>query len=267
VVDRSFHLWGIVNATPDSFSDGDPNGHAEDFIARALGLVDDGADVIDVGGESSRAGADPVSVEEELSRVLPVLEGIGARCSVPISIDTRRAEVADRALAAGASIVNDICGLRGSDAMADVVARRGARVVAMHWRPEVYGGKNVLDDVKELWSESLAIASAAGIAPERVILDPGLGVGFRKTVEQNFHILKHLPDLLAAFPSCEILLAVSRKSFLGTVTGDQNPRDRDCGSAAAAYGAYIAGVRHFRVHNVALSAKILSLAEATDGAI
>jgi dihydropteroate synthase len=262
---RRFYIWGILNCTPDSFSDGDPTATAEDFIRRGRELVADGADILDVGGASSRSGAAPVSAEEELTRLLPVIEGLRKYCSVPISIDSFRSEVADRALSAGAAIVNDIHGLRDGGAMAAVVARHGAKAVAMHWRPEPLSGKDILEDLRKLWGQSLAIARAAGIGPERVILDPGLGEGFHKTVEQNLRILRHLPELRAAFPNCELLFALSRKSFLGAVAAEPCPKDRDCLSAAAAYGAYGDGLRHFRVHNVLLTKKILRLGEAVRG--
>ncbi|MDR0678851.1 MAG: dihydropteroate synthase [Puniceicoccales bacterium] len=261
-----FHIWGILNCTPDSFSDGDPGATAEDFIRRGLKLVADGADILDVGGASSRTGTASVPAEEELARVLPVIEGLKKCCTVPISIDSFRAEVVDRALSAGAVIANDIHGLRDGGAMAAAVACHGAKVVAMHWRPEVLHGKEILEDVRELWGQSLAIARAAGIDPERVILDPGFGEGFHKTMEQNLRILQHLPELRAAFPYCELLLALSRKSFLGAVAGEPCPKNRDCLSAAAAYGAYRDGLRHFRVHNVLLTKKILQLGEAVRGA-
>ena len=260
---KQFHIWGIVNCTPDSFSDGDPSATAENFIERGLKLVADGADVLDVGGASSRSGAPAVFVDEEIARVLPVLEGLRSRCAVPISIDSFNAEVVDVALSAGATIVNDIHGLRGDGgAMAAVAARHGAAVVAMHWRPDVLQRGDILDDIRELWGQSLAIAESAGFPRDRVILDPGFGVGFNKTVGQNLRIMKHLPNLLASFAPYEILFALSRKSFLGTVAGEKTASERDCISAAAAYGAYWDGLRHFRVHNVSLTRKILNLAAA-----
>jgi dihydropteroate synthase len=264
MADGNFRIWGILNCTPDSFSDGDPSAVAEDFILRGLQLAADGADVVDVGGASSRADAPYVSADEELARVLPVIEGLKNRCAAAISIDTFRAEVADRALAAGASIVNDIHGMRDSNSMAEVASSWGASVVAMHWRPDEFRGDDILDDISELWDQSLSIGRAAGIGTERIILDPGLGVGFHKSLEQNFCILKHLAKLRMQFPRCEILFAASRKSFLGTISGECCPKDRDCISAAAAYGAYGAGLRNFRVHNVALTKKVLLLAKATN---
>ncbi|MDR2664509.1 MAG: dihydropteroate synthase [Puniceicoccales bacterium] len=261
-----FYIWGILNCTPDSFSDGDPTAAAEDFVRRGLELVADGADVLDVGGASSRAGAAPVTVEEELARVLPVIGALRSRCGVPISIDSYRPEIVDRALAAGANIANDIHGLRDGGAMAEVVARHGARVVAMHWRPEALRTGDILEDIQKLWGQSIAIARAAGIGPERVILDPGFGEGFHKPLEQNLRILQHLPQLSSAFPDCAVLFALSRKSFLGTVAGEPHPKNRDCLGAAATYGAYRDGLRHFRVHNVSLTRKILRLGEAVHGA-
>ncbi|MDR2667438.1 MAG: dihydropteroate synthase [Puniceicoccales bacterium] len=260
----NFHIWGILNCTPDSFSDGDPAATTENFIARGLELIADGADVLDVGGASSRAGAANVTVDEELARVLPTIEGLRRRCAVRISIDTFRPEVADAALSAGATIVNDINGLRDSNSMAEVVANHGASVVAMHRRPEVFCGGDILDDIIELWGQSLSIAKEVGIGAERIMLDPGLGEGFHKPLEQNLRILKNFHKLRRAFPACEILFAASRKSFLGTISNEHCPRERDCISAAAAYGAYGAGLRNFRVHNVALTKNILMLARAID---
>lgn len=252
-----FYIWGIVNATPDSFSDGVPGAGSEYFIARGLSLVADGAHVLDVGGESTRPGWKEISVGEELDRVLPVIEGLRKNCSVPISIDTRRSAVAKAALAAGACIANDIFGLQGDSAMAKEVANRAKKVVVMYQRQQFLRNENVIDDMITFWNKSICIATSAGIPVENLILDVGLGVGFQKTVEQNFYILRNLSKLHSHFPSCAFLLGASRKSFLEKLVGPMQPRERDLASAAVARHALAQGIRHFRVHNVALTKQIL----------
>jgi dihydropteroate synthase len=260
MVAKAYNIWGIVNVTPDSFSDGDPLARTEDFVDRALTFVADGADIIDIGGESTRVGSTAISADEELSRVIPVIEILRRRrCSVPISIDTNKAVVADHALAVGASIVNDIFGLQGDGAMAAVAAKYGAPAVAMYRRPSIVGDSDILEDISTFWKRSLAIAGEAGV--KNVFLDVGLGVGFHKTLEQNLHILRNLGKLRNQFSANELLLGASRKSFLGEITGELDPRRRDLASVSIAQFAYFSGIRHFRMHNVTWTKKVLTLAE------
>ncbi|MDR3116956.1 MAG: dihydropteroate synthase [Puniceicoccales bacterium] len=260
---KSFFLWGILNATPDSFSDGDPLAGVDEFVARGLRLAGEGADFIDLGGESSRPGFSPISADEEMDRVLPTLEALLARTAVPISVDTRRATVAAAALAMGAVYVNDVFGLQGDGAMAQTVAHFGAGVVAMHRREEILRRGDILEDVAAFWEKSLAIAAAAGIDPKKVLLDPG--IGFAKTVEQNVAILRNLHRLCSAFPDREIFLGVSRKSVLGALCGEPDPRRRDLASVVVAQEARRCGVRHFRVHAVAMARQALELGDAIRG--
>ncbi|MDR1436222.1 MAG: dihydropteroate synthase [Puniceicoccales bacterium] len=260
-------IWGILNVTPDSFSDGFPGASADDFVAKGLRLADDGADVIDVGGESTRPGAKAISVSEELDRVIPVIEALRKNCSSKISIDTTKAEVAEAALGAGASIVNDINGMRDDGgAMASAAAKFCARVVAMH-RRKCFDATDIIPDIKALWGESLGAAKAASLASEFVILDPGFGVGFCKAPEQNLSMLKRLGELREAFPGNEILIGLSRKSFLGAFGDEGDPASRDHLSAAAAmWAAAIGAVDHVRVHDVKLSKRLVAFGEAIRGA-
>ncbi|HUN79357.1 MAG TPA: dihydropteroate synthase [Solirubrobacteraceae bacterium] len=218
---RPFQVMGIVNVTPDSFSDGGLFLDADAAIAHGCELVAQGADILDVGGESTRPGAEPVGEAQELRRVLPVVEGLAA-CGVPISIDTSKANVARAALAAGARFVNDVTALRGDPAMARVVAEGGAECCLMHMRGEPRtmqrgdGGdwyRDVVDDVGAFLEERLRFAVAAGIPAERVVLDPGIGFG--KTAAHNLELLRRLEELAAIGPP--LLVGTSRKSFLGRI--------------------------------------------------
>lgn len=250
--DRVPRVMGIVNATPDSFSDGGRHAGPAEAVDHARRLVVAGADLIDLGGESSRPGSDPVSLDEELRRVLPAIERVAAEIRVPISVDTTKAEVARRALAAGASIVNDITAMAGDPAMADVVALAGAAVVLMHMRgvPRTmqdnphYG--DVVAEVLEFLAARVDWAVSRGIPRERIAVDPGIGFG--KTLEHNLQILRNLERF--ATLGCAVLIGASRKGFLGAITG-REPADRATASAAAAVAACVAGARVVRVHDVA----------------
>jgi dihydropteroate synthase len=246
-------VMGIVNVTPDSFSDGGRLTTEEAAVAHALRLVEDGADLLDIGGESSRPGAQPVPLEEELARVLPVLRRLAQRCSVPLSIDTTKAEVARQALDAGAHIINDITALQGDPAMADVVRRTRAGVVLMHMQgtpatmqlePHY---EDVLTEVRDFLQARLQASVEVGIASSQVVLDPGIGFG--KTVEHNLQLLAHLEQLLQlGRPIC---LGVSRKGFLGSVLG-RPVAERLAGSLATACWALAHGAAGIlRVHDVA----------------
>jgi|CXWL01.1.fsa_nt_gi dihydropteroate synthase len=259
-------IVGIVNVTPDSFSDGGQFLAAERAVAHGLALVAEGADLLDLGAESTRpgggvygAGARTVPVEEELERLLPVLSGLRRKTDTPISIDTRKAAVARQALGAGADLINDVSALADPE-MAEVVAEAGCPLILMHSRGELSSmqrGIAFTDVVAEVAVELEATARravAAGIAADRVIVDPGLGFG--KTSEQNFALLARLPELVAA--GRPVLVGASRKSFLGAVTG-QPPADRLEGSLAAAGWAARGGAALVRVHDVAATRRFLDV--------
>jgi len=253
---------GVVNVTPDSFSDGGVNFDPDDAVATARRMVEEGAAIVDVGGESTRPGSGGVSAEEELRRVVPVLERLDG---LPLSIDTSKAEVARRALALGAELVNDVTALRGDPRMAEVVAESGAYLCLMHMQgdPRTMQADprydDVVDDVKAFLAEHLAAAVAAGIPEERICLDPGIGFG--KTVEHNFELVRRLPDLTAL--GRPVVVGFSRKSSLGRLLGDPTATT---GSVAASVGAAVAayerGATLLRVHDVREHVEALAAARA-----
>jgi dihydropteroate synthase len=270
---------GVVNVTPDSFSDGGLFFEAGAAVAHGLELVAEGADILDVGGESTRPGAERVGVEEELRRVLPVVEGLASALAArgtAISIDTSKAAVARAALAAGATLVNDVTALRGDPEMAGVVAASGAECCLMHMRGDPRtmqrgaGGDwydDVVDEVKAFLEERLRFAVGEGVGEERVLLDPGIGFG--KTVEHNLQLLRRLHELTAF--GRPLLIGTSRKSFLGRIVagGDAAPADvaeRLPATLATCVLAYERGARVLRVHDVAPARAALAVAAATLGA-
>jgi dihydropteroate synthase len=244
---------GILNVTPDSFADDRPLVDPQAAVDHALRLEAEGADIIDVGGESTRPGADAVSEDEERRRVLPVLERLAGRLAVPISIDTYKAAVADDAIAAGAVLVNDISGLSYDPSLGDVVARRGAALVLMHTRGRsktMYRDAVYQSPVPEVAGELQAAidrARRAGVAFDRLVLDPGLG--FAKRPEHSYRVLAALPQLAAL--DRPLLVGPSRKSFLTEAIGAVPPAARDWATAAAAAAAAMLGAHIVRVHNVA----------------
>lgn len=244
-------IMGILNVTPDSFSDGGRFLSPDAAVERALVMEGEGADIIDIGGESSRPGAEPVSVEEELGRVLPVLERLRGRLRIPISIDTTKAEVAEAALRAGARIVNDISALRFDPAMAPLVAESGAGLVLMHMlgTPKTMQQSPHYDDVvrevRGFLAERAQYAQSQGIPREAIAVDPGIGFG--KTVEHNLELLRRLPELVElGFP---VLVGPSRKSFIGAVLG-LPVGERLEGTLAACAVAVVRGADILRVHDV-----------------
>jgi len=257
-------VMGIVNVTPDSFADGGQRLDPDVAIRDALKMVEDGADLLDIGGESTRPGAAPLAAEEELRRVSPVLEGLRGRVPVPISIDTYKADVAERALDLGATIVNDVSALAYDPPLAGVVARRGAAVVLMHNRGRSkdmyalaeYG--DVVADVRRELAARVDVARAAGIPADRIIVDPG--IGFAKRADQSFAILAGLSGFEAL--GLPILAGPSRKSFLRMAIGDRPPAERVWGTAAAVTAAVLFGAHIVRVHDVAEMVPVVRTADA-----
>jgi dihydropteroate synthase len=257
-------VMGVVNVTPDSFSDGGRFLDPAAAVEHALRLVGEGADLVDIGGESSRPGAEPVSEAEELRRVIPVLEQVVRRVPVAVSIDTQKPVVAQAALAAGASVVNDVGASRSDPAMWETVAQAGAGYVLMHMqgtpqtmqRQAVYS--DVVADVGAYFEEQLVRVQASGVALEQVVLD--VGIGFGKTVDHNLQLLAQLERFKEW--KRPLLLGVSRKSFIGKVTGEADPMNRLPGSLAAAVWAVLAGAHIVRAHDVAATCQALRVIEA-----
>jgi len=256
-------VMGVVNVTPDSFSDGGVNFDADDAVAAALRMADEGAAIVDVGGESTRPGSDGVPLDEELRRVVPVLEALQGR--VPVSIDTTKAEVARRALALGAELVNDVSALRGDPELAGVVGSSGAYLCLMHMQGEprtmqhdpTY--EDVAGEVAAFLEERLRFAVDAGIPEERICLDPGFGFG--KSVEQNFELLGRLGEIVAL--GRPVLVGLSRKRSLGRILGDPEATTGPLSaSLAAAVEAYERGATIFRAHDVREHVEALTVAAA-----
>jgi dihydropteroate synthase len=266
---------GVVNVTPDSFSDGGAFLQAEAAIAHGLELVEEGAKILDIGGESTRPGADPVSVVEELRRVVPAIEGLAsAGTAAQISIDTSKAKVAAAALRAGASLVNDVSALRADPEMAAVLADSGAECCLMHMLGEPRTMQrdprydDVVDEVRAFLEERLRFAVGEGVAEERIMLDPGIGFG--KTAAHNLELLRRLDELAAL--GRPLVIGTSRKSFLGRIAADDaglaEPLDaqhRLAGTIATNVLALERGASVFRVHDVAPVREALAVAAATLG--
>jgi dihydropteroate synthase len=244
-------IMGVLNVTPDSFSDGGAYRSRNDAVARALQMVEEGADMIDVGGESTRPGAEAVTVEEEIARTIPLLEVLREKTDVALSIDTTKSEVASRALAAGADIVNDVSALTFDPDMIGVVASTGAGVVLMHMRGDPRTMQvnpaydQVVSEVAAYVRERVAACVAAGIEPDRLAVDPGIGFG--KTVDHNLALLRGLPVLAAL--GRPLLIGLSRKSFLGALTG-RGVDDRLAAGLGAQAFAVMSGAHLLRVHDV-----------------
>jgi dihydropteroate synthase len=257
-------IMGIINATPDSFSDGGRFATPANAVEEGIRMVEDGADIIDIGGESSRPGSDPVPEEEELRRVIPVIRGLAGRISVPLSIDTMKAAVAREAIAEGAEIINDISSMNYDDRMATVVAEAGAAVILMHMRglPKTMQTGNLaypslLGEVISFLKERIDNAEERGIAPVQIMIDPGLGFG--KSAIDNMRLIRHLSDFkILGRP---IVTGVSRKSFIGHVMGG-SPQERIEGTAASITATILNGSRVIRVHDVKMMKKVAAMADA-----
>jgi dihydropteroate synthase len=258
------HIMGILNVTPDSFSDDGLYNDAAKAFVRARDMAAAGADIIDIGGESTRPGAEPLSEEEELRRIIPIIEHLAAVLTVPISVDTYKAPVAKKALEAGASIVNDISGLRFSADMAKVVADYGAAVVIMHIKgtPRDMQQNPVYDDVvvdvMSYLEEGIAIAVKAGVDREKILIDPGIGFG--KTLEHNLTLLNRLDELRSL--GRPIVLGTSRKKFIGTILGIPVPGQRVDGTAPTLALGIERGASVVRVHDVARMAQVVRMTDA-----
>jgi dihydropteroate synthase len=254
---------GIVNVTPDSFSDGGEHADTGSAVAHGLRLVAEGAAILDIGGESTRPGSEPVSAEQELRRVVPVVEGLAAVSAAVLSVDTTKAAVARAALDAGAVIVNDVTALRGDPAMADLVAERGCPVCLMHMLGEPRTMQDdpryddVVAEVSAFLEERLAVAVAAGVREEQVLLDPGIGFG--KTLAHNLALLAHL-DRIAAIGR-PVVLGASRKRFIGALLGLE-PGERAVGTVATTVLGLARGAAVLRVHDVRPNVEALRVAQA-----
>lgn len=254
-------VMGILNLTPDSFSDGGTHNSIDAAVAHARLLLAEGADIIDVGGESTRPGSEPVGPQEELDRVLPVIDAIrAAGITAPISIDTMKPLVAHQALEAGADIINDVNGLQGPPQMAEIAAIMDAPVIAMHWDRAWSAETDPMPAMEAYFRATLDIATNAGIDRTNVILDPGFG--FTKTLNQNYSILRQLSELARAFPANAILVGTSRKSMIGKLL-DNQPHERLPGTLATTVQGYERGGHIFRVHDAAPNRDALRVAEAT----
>jgi len=260
-------VMGVLNVTPDSFSDGGKYDQPEAAIERALAMEQEGADVLDIGGESTRPGADETSAAEELDRILPVLEGLRMRLKIPVSVDTRRAAVAELAIRAGAEMINDVSGLRTDARLAEVAAKNGVGLVLMHMRGEPRTmqrgpfARDAMSDVVRGLRESVAMARKVGVKETQIILDPGIGFG--KSYAQNYELIEKLPQLAAlGYP---LLVGTSRKGFLGAaLSRDGKPaplEERIWGTAATVTASILGGAHIVRVHDVAEMVQVARVAD------
>ena len=252
-------IMGILNVTPDSFSDGGRFLSVDDAVAQAERMISEGADIVDVGGESTRPGGEPVSIEEEIGRVVPVIEALSRRFETPVSVDTTKSEVARAALDAGAAIVNDVSALRFDFYVADAVARAGAGLVLMHSRgtpatmhrlPPV---AEIMEEVVSSLRASVHMAERRGVKRESIVIDPGIGFG--KSQSQNLELIARLDELIAALHDYPLLIGTSRKSFIGRVLADSSgtpaaASERLYGTLATITAAVLKGAHIVRVHDV-----------------
>jgi len=264
-------IMGILNVTPDSFSDGGQFNTFDAALAHADKLISEGADIIDVGGESTRPGGESISIDEEIRRVVPIIEALAHRTDTPVSVDTTKSEVARAALDAGASIVNDISALRFDFYVADAVARAGAGLVLMHSRgtpatmhrlPPV---ADIMHEVTHSLRASINMAERRGVARESIVIDPGIGFG--KSQDQNLELLAKLDQLIAAFPAYPLLIGTSRKSFIGRILADSSgtPAPAEArlhGTLATITASVLKGAHLIRVHDVKAATETIRIAEA-----
>jgi dihydropteroate synthase len=268
MINSPIKVMGVLNVTPDSFSDGGLFASPHTAIIQAEKLISDGADILDIGGESTRPFADPVGVQEELSRVIPVIEAIRSKFEIPISIDTMKAEVAEKALEAGAVYINDVSALRADPAMIRVAKNSDVPIIIMHMQgtPQdmqvnpSYG--NIVEDILSFLRERIEWITSHGVAKERLIIDPGIGFG--KKLHHNLSVLKHLDSFSAL--GLPVLLAHSRKRFLGEITGIEDELERDLPTAIIAALSSHKKIDLVRVHNVAATRQALKLADAVANA-
>jgi dihydropteroate synthase len=257
-------LMGVLNVTPDSFSDGGEYLDVDTAVARALEIERHGAHILDIGGESTRPGAEGISASEEMRRILPVLEKLRGRLKIPISVDTSKSEVAEAAAFQGAEIINDVTSLRADPSLAEFARSRKMPLILMHMRgeprtmQELPFARNVLRDVTSGLRHAVAVARRAGVAKSQIILDPGLGFG--KSAAQNFELLQDLPDLARlGFP---LLVGASRKSFLGKALGAASECDRAWGTGGAVAASILGGAHIVRVHDVAEMSQVARITDA-----
>ncbi len=259
-------VMGVLNVTPDSFSDGGEFYSLDRAVAHGLQMIAEGADIIDLGGESTRPGSAFVSEEEELQRVIPVIEKLAAQTSVPISIDTTKPPVARAAIEAGAEIINDISALRFDPLIADEAARAGAGLVLMHSRgtpktmQQLAPVDDIMSEVIDGLRESLIIAQQHGVAADSVAIDPGIGFG--KTAEQNFELIAKLDQLASAFSEFPLLIGTSRKSFIGKLLDGAPADKRLYGTIATVAASVLKGAHIVRVHDVKAAVEAIKVADA-----
>jgi len=259
----------ILNVTPDSFSDGGNFFSIDDALKQTEQLIEEGADIIDIGGESTRPNSAGVSAEEEIRRVVPAVEAIAKRFNIPISVDTSKAAAAEKAVEAGAEIINDISGLRFDERIAEVAARTNAGLVLMHSRGEFelmhkqMPVENILREVSESLKRSVEKANFYGVKKENIALD--VGIGFSKTFEQNLELIAKLNQFCQEFSSFPILIGTSRKSFIGKILGDVSTGERLQGSLASAAIAVWNGANIVRVHDVKATVETLKVIDKIKG--
>jgi dihydropteroate synthase len=264
LMNQRTYLMGILNVTPDSFSDGGQFNTLTTAIAQARYLVENGADMLDVGGQSTRPQAVEVSLAEELERVIPVIEQVRQELPVPISVDTTRSQVAQAAIAAGADIINDISGATYDPEMLSVAATLEVPIVLMHIRgtPQTMQTltdyQDLIGEIIQFLGDRIDAAIAAGVSRDKIMIDPG--IGFAKTMEQNLEILRRLPEFRSL--NCPILVGTSRKSFIGHILNQPDPQHRLWGTAATCCAAIAGGARILRVHDVAQMSEVRHVADA-----
>lgn len=258
------YLMGILNVTPDSFSDGGEFDNLESALLQAQQMIEQGADLIDIGGQSTRPGAAQISWKEELERVIPIIKALRQESSIPISIDTTRAKVASAAITAGADLVNDISGATFDSQMLSVVARLEVPIILMHIRgtPETMQKmtdyQDLVGEIARFFQSRIEAAIATGISPDRLIIDPG--IGFAKNYQQNIELLKRSNEF--RYLDVPILIGTSRKSFIGRILDRDNPQERVWGTAATCCAAIAAGADLLRVHDVAQMYDVCRVADA-----